>query len=49
MFSMTGGVSLWYRPCYKNMLNYKTTANAENLQQKKIFYCRADTDFRLGH
>ena len=22
MVTITGGVSLWYRPCYKNMLNY---------------------------
>ena len=22
MVSITNGVSLWYRPCYKNILNY---------------------------
>ena len=60
MFSITSGVSLWYRPCYKNMLNYDKTRNAENLQYKSIyniysiyniilFDCRTDNGFPFEH
>ena len=37
MVSITSGVSLWYRFCYKNVLNYgtSTTINGWNLKQYK--------------
>ena len=35
MVSITSGVSLRYRPCYKNVLNMTMTTNAENLRQNK--------------
>ena len=37
MISITRSVSLWYRPCYQNMLNYdnnKTYTDAK-------FYCKS--------
>ena len=32
---ITSGVPLWYRPCYKNMLNYDSDTDAENLRPYK--------------
>ena len=34
MVSVSSGVSLWYRTCYKNISNYDSD-NAENLRQNK--------------
>ena len=31
MVSMTNGVSLGYRPCYKNMLNYENDNKCQKL------------------
>ena len=50
MVSITNGVSLWYRPCYKNMLNCDNSNKCQKVTTIKIFFdCRADTGFSLQH
>ena len=36
MVSIPSGVSLWYRPCYKNMLDYDNTTNVVNYNNIKV-------------
>ena len=49
--SITSVISLWYRPCYKEILNHDNNTFAENLRQYKnsFFDSRAYTDFHLEH
>ena len=42
MISITNCVSLWFRPCYKMMLNYENNSNAENLWQYKSRFSLID-------
>ena len=35
MVSIISGVSLWYRPCHTDLLNYDNDKNAESLRQCK--------------
>ena len=38
MVSITSSISLRYRSCYKNMLNYENDNNFRNLTKKSRFY-----------
>ena len=46
MIHITSSVSFWYRPCYKNILNYdsenKCTKRYDNIQKQIFFDYRAD-------
>ena len=38
MVSITSVVFLWYKPCYKNILNYDKNKKAKNLRQYNTLF-----------